>query len=273
MIFIKKYIFIVLVGLLTIVILLIPKNIIPKEIKIEYEMINEKQTRYIYYLEDDIVVGVPFYNLDGNRYVLIEEVFKYLTEKSNAVAKEYHSELNLSSTLESYEIKGDDIYLEVSDNFFLIDNPLLALAQVLYTYKELDFKEVYIINNGLVIEQIENIVMYDGLVELPVNLDITSNTKKTKLIRITYYYKDGKKIFINHIVNSDEDEISFKINKILNFINKENKTNITLTNLIKKDNHLEIYLSCSENDIKIVKQILLKNLKISEKDIIITNVE
>ena len=69
----------------------------------------------------------------------------------------------------------------------LVINSLLALAQVLYTYKELGFEEVYIMNNGLVIEQIENIITYDGISELPVNLDMGANQRETKTIKVIYY--------------------------------------------------------------------------------------
>lgn len=271
MIFIKKYIFGVIFILIIVIIILLPKNIIPKEIEIDYEIIKEKEVNYIYFLEDETVVGIPFYDLEKNKYTLIEEIFKYLTEKSNSVSKEYHSELNLNSKLISYELRGDDIYLEVSDDFFKIDRPLLALAQVLYTYKELGFGEIYIMNNGSVTQQIENVVLYDGLSELPVNLEFTSNQSETKIIKITYYYRDGRKLFINHIVNSSEDEIKYKITKILSFINKKNNIDVKLLELVKNDDVLQLEISCNEKDVFLVKKILMENLKIKDEDILVTN--
>jgi hypothetical protein len=132
----KKFIFSTIFVLSSIVILLLPKDIITKKYEIEYEVIESKKTSYIYYLEHDMVVGVPVELNEDNKFKLIELVFKYLTEKSNSVDPIYHTCLKLNSKLLSYEIRNDDIYLEVTNNFFEIndEDALYALAQVLYTY-------------------------------------------------------------------------------------------------------------------------------------------
>ena len=108
---------------------------------------------YVYYVKDNKVIGVPIEKKNNDKYELIDLTFKYLTEKSNSVSIDYNTYLNLNAKLSSYEIRGSDIYLEVSDNFFKINNKdiLFALAQVLYSYKELGFRDVYITKDKKII--------------------------------------------------------------------------------------------------------------------------
>ena len=182
----KKFIFGTILLLSSISILLLPKDIIPKNYEIEYEVIETKKTSYIYYLEQDMLVGVPVEIAEVNKFKLIEIVFKYLTEKSNSVNPVYHTCLKLNAKLLSYEIRNNDIYLEVTSNFFEIDDKdvLYALAQVLYTYKELGFTEVFITKDNQIIKQMADIILYNGLTELPVNLDVSTSSNQTKIIKI-----------------------------------------------------------------------------------------
>ena len=268
----KKFIFSTILILSSIVILLLPKDIIPKSYEIEYGMIGTKRTSYIYYLEKDMVIGVPVEIQEDNKFKLIELVFKYLTEKSNSVNPMYHTCLKLNSKLLSFEIRDDDIYLEVTSDFFEIDDDdaLYALAQVLYTYKELGFTEVFITQDNQVIKQMADVILYDGLTELPVNLDISTSSSQTKTIKIEYYYKNQTKSFINHIINANQDETKYIVEKLINFVNKEYNTHITLINLEKNKYSIKVELQCNNEDSIIIKELLLKNLDINEQNIIIT---
>ena len=268
----KKFIFCTILILSSIVILLLPKDIIPKSYEIEYGIIETKKTFYIFYLEKDMIVGVPIEIQEDNKFKLIELVFKYLTEKSNSVNPIYHTCLKLNAKLLSYEIRDDDIYLEVTSDFFKIDDDdaLYALAQVLYTYKELGFTEVFITQNNQVIKQMADVILYDGLTELPVNLDISSSSTNVKTIKIEYYYKNQTKSFINHVINANLDETKYIVDKLISFANKEYNTNITLINLKKNKYSINVELQCNDKDSTILKELLIKNLDINEHNIIIT---
>ena len=267
----KKYMCITVSILFLLIILLLPKDIIPKKIEIDYEVIKQDTPVYIYYVKNENIIGYPIHIEEKNKFKLINIVFTYLTEKSNSVSKEYHSELNLSSKLLSYDIRNNDIYLEVSDDFYKIkdEDTILALAQVLYTYKELGYDEVYLTKDGKIKSQMADVILYDGIKELAVNIDMKNTSSSTKTVRITYYYKDKTKGFINHIINKNEDEISFKLKKLIEFVNKEYKLDVKLVNIIKTDEFLNINLTCSSNDTMILKELLIKNLSVKEHNIII----
>jgi hypothetical protein len=94
----KKYMFLVIFILSTLLILLIPKDIITKNYEIEYEIINPKEKIYVYYIKEGKLIGVPIEE-DGDKFQKIDMVFKYLTEKSNFVSTIYNTNLNLSSKL------------------------------------------------------------------------------------------------------------------------------------------------------------------------------
>ena len=268
----KKYLFFIIFILFLLVILLIPKDFKNKDNEIYYEVINEKEVFYVYYVKDNKVIGVPIEKKNNDKYELIDLTFKYLTEKSNSVGIYYDTYLNLNAELSSYEIRGADIYLEVSDNFFKIDNKdiLFALAQVLYSYKELGFSDVYITKDKKIISNMDNVVMYDGIDELNVNLDIISTKYETKNVKIIYYFEDNSKLFINHIIDFHEDEVTFKMKKIIEFINKEYKTEITLNNYKMTKYTITVDLNCKEKDIEIIKKLLSDNLNIKKDNIIIS---
>jgi hypothetical protein len=258
--------------LTSIVILLLPRDIITKNYEIEYDVVKKQNTLYVYFIDDNNVVGVPIETLEDNKFKLIELAFKYLTEKSNSVDAKYHSCLKLSAKLTSYEIRGDDLYLEVTSNFYDIKetDTLYALAQVLYTYKEFGFNEVFLTSDNIVIKQMADVILYDGLSELPVNLDIASTSPKTKVVKIVYYYQDKTKSFINHVINLDEDELEFTINKLIDFVNKEYNTNVKLIDFEKNKFYITVNLKCDNQDSLIIKELLMKNLNIKENNITIT---
>ena len=147
---------------------------------------------------------------------------------------------------------------------------IYALAQILYSYKELGYEEVYIVNNGQVIPQIADVVTIDGLTELPVNLEINSSGFERKNIKINYYFKNGTKLFINHIVGKDEDEVKYKVDKIINFVNKEYNIDVELVKVEKLNDRIIISVSCSDKNVDTLKNIIMKNLKVKSNDIIIT---
>ena len=153
----KKYQVFIILILITLVILLLPKDIITKKNEIFYEVITEDELIYVYYVKDKKVIGVPLRKSNVDKYEQINLTFKYLTEKSNSVSSLYDTYLNLNSKLVSYEIRGDDIYLEVSDNFFDVDKKdiIFILAQVLYSYKELGYSEVYITKDRKILDYLK----------------------------------------------------------------------------------------------------------------------
>ncbi len=267
----KKYMFLIVFILFLSIILLLPKDIMNKNNKIDYEIIKDNELLYVYYVTDNKVVGVPLDKDGADKYELIELVFKYLTEKSNSVDKKYHTLLNLNTKLLSYELKAKDIYLEVSDNFFDItkEDTIFVLAQILYSYKELGYEEIYIISDGKILSQMGDVVMIDGLFELAVNLDILSTTYQTKKVKITYYYEDGSKMFVNHIINLGENEMEFTLKKLISFVNKEYKTNVELIDFTKSNYFLVVNLSCRQSDIDTVKSLISKNLGVKEENIVI----
>lgn len=242
------------------------------DITINYELIKEDEVMYVYYIHEEKVIGYPIKTNEKNKFTLIDLAFKYLTEKANSIDEEYYSMLNFNAKLLSYSIRNDSIYLDVNEAFFDIkeDTAINVLSQVLYTYKELGYQKVYVLKNGLIINQIEEVILTNGMEELAVNLDMSNTTKDTKIIKITYQYKDKSKGFINHIVNKSEDEVSFKLNKLVNFINKEYDCNVKLLSYKRVNLDIIVYLSSNDKDIEIIKKMLVQNLKISQENIIIS---
>ena len=55
----KKYLIFIIFILFLLVILLIPKDFKNKDNEIFYEVINEKEVFYVYYVKDNKVIGVP----------------------------------------------------------------------------------------------------------------------------------------------------------------------------------------------------------------------
>lgn len=149
----KKYLFLTLLCLFTIIIILIPKDFIPDSGEIEYEIINEKEKYSIYYINDENLISIPLVNKDTDKYELIFEVYKYLTEKSNSASIDYITCLNLNSKLLTYEIIGNHLYLDVTDNFLDIPDDYItfAYAQLYYSYKEIGYSKVYVRINGQII--------------------------------------------------------------------------------------------------------------------------
>ena len=194
-------------------------------------------------------------------------VFKYLTEKSNFVSTIYNTNLNLSSKLLSYEIRNNDIYLEVNDHFLNIKqaNTLLALSQVLYSYKDLGYDEVYILNKGEIIKEMSSVVLDGGLKELPVNLMSNTTSYNSKTIKITYYYKNGTKSFLNYIVNSNIDDLEFKVEKLIDFYNNEYNSSIKLISIMKDIKAIYLKVEGSEQDITLLMNLISKNIE--EKNI------
>ena len=223
---------------------------------------------YVYYVKDGNIIGIPL-EAQKDKYENISLAFKYLTEKSNIAPVSYQTNLNLNSKLVSYEIRNNDIYLEVSDEFLSVkpSNTTLLLSQVLYTYKEMGFDEVYILNKGEIIKEMSSVVLANGLTELPVNLIADTTSHNSKTIKVTYYYKNSSKFFINYIVNQDTDELKFKIEKLIEFYNNEYDMNLRLKNVIKDKNYLSIELEGNIKEVEILKELIKKNVDIKNINI------
>ena len=149
----KRYIFLTILCLFTIIIILVPKDFIPKDREIEYEIIEEDNKYFVYFINNNHLVGIPLIEKEMDKYDMIFEVYKYLTEKSNAIMEEYYTCLNLNSKLITYEILGNNIILNVTENFLHIkeEKLYLAIAQLKYSYKEIGYKDVMIKINGQII--------------------------------------------------------------------------------------------------------------------------
>ena len=268
----KKYMLFVLSILLVVVFSLLPINIFNTKYPIDYELEKADEVNYIYFIEDNDVIGVPIYNLSENKYTKIKEVFLYLTEKSNSVDVKYNTYLNLNTKLISYEIKKDDLFLELSGDFFKMEKEvsLFALAQILYTYKELGFQNVFLKNNGEVIKQVSGYVTYNGITTLPVNLVMASTSTNTKTIKIKYNFKDNTKSFINYVTNYDTNEVSFVLEKLIEFVNLEYQTSIKLINVNSSKNYLKITLELKSDEVEIIKKIINENFGNPIYDFVIT---
>ena len=146
----KKYLFLALLSLFIVVIIIVPKDFVPKSDDIDYSLIENEEKIDVYFVRDKEIIGIPLLKKQEDKFEMIFDVYKYLTEKSNAVYLEYRTCLNLNSKLLTYEIIGDDIHLNVTENFLDVKEEDLTFfyAQIYYSYKELGFKEVYIKING-----------------------------------------------------------------------------------------------------------------------------
>lgn len=257
MIYLKKYIFAVFLILICLTVIIIPKE----KTDLTYEYLEEKETIIIYYVSDEQVIGINMPKTSSNKYMLIEEAFAYLTSKANT--SNYASCVNLSTKLISYEIRNDAIYLNVTSDFYRIDDSKvdLALAQILYTYKNLNYKKVFIKIDDVLVEQVGNCNLANGILDnLNINYEVVSKTMENKTIRIDYLFQNKNKLFINYLVDKDTDEVRFKLEKIIEFINLEYKTDLKLISFNKTDFKITIILDGSETAFKILKELLTKNL-------------
>ena len=143
------------------------------------------------------------------------------------------------------------------------------VAQVLYTYKDLGYSEIYITKELKVVNNMADVILNNGLDELAVNINVESNTYETKNVKIIYYYQDNSKTFTNHIINASEDELTFKLKKIIEFINKEYKSNISLVSYQRSKYFLTVDLECDEEDVVIIKKLIKDNINVKEENIII----
>lgn len=259
----KKYMICVISLLFVIVLLLLPVNIFKNKIDITYELEKEKNITYVYYVEGIEVVGVPIYNLSSNKYTQIKEVFMYLTTKSNSINEKYETYLNLNTKLVSYEVLNDSIYLEVDDSFFKIkeEKTNLILGQILYTYQELGFKNIYLKHNGNILSQVNSIPTYNGINNLAINVLYKANSTNTKTVKVIYSYKDNSKGFINYIINSDIDNLEFITNDLIEFINLEYDFNVRLISVNKSNNYINLKLKITDEEKEITKKIINENLK------------
>lgn len=268
----KKYMLGVLFSLSTVITILLTSIIMSEKLDIKYELIKSSSYKYIYYIKDEELIGVPVKLENSSNFELIEVYFEYLTSKSNSVGKEYYTSLIPSSELLSYEIKNEDLYLEVSDNFMKVDNSdwVYVIGQLVYSYQELGYEEIYIIHNKKIVSELGNIVLYNGVSEVGINMENLATTQDRKKVKITYYYKNDTKTFINYFINDTEDETKFKLNKIIDFLNTQYKRQIALDNFSNNGSELIVYLRCKDEDIKLIEKLLFNNFDINKNNLKIT---
>lgn len=257
MIYLKKYIFAVFLILLCLIVIIIPKE----KTDLSYEYLEEKETVIIYYIDNEQIIGINMPKTSSNKFMLIEEVFAYLTSKANTSS--YASYVNLSTKLISYEIRNDFIYLNLTNDFYRIDDSKvdLALAQILYTYKNLRYEKVFIKVDDVLVEQVGNCNLANGILDnLNINYEVVSKTMENKTIRIDYLFQNKNKLFINYLVDKDTDEERFKLVKIIDFINFEYKTDLKLIGFEKTDFKITVMLEGDKKSFKVLKELLTKNL-------------
>ena len=256
MIYIKKYIFGVISLLVLFIFIVIPKD--KKELS--YQYLEEAPKITVYYVDDNKLIGVLLPYESENKYDLIKETFNYLTEKANSTA--YQSMINLSTKLVSYEVRNKTLYLNLSDDFFRtnLENTTLAIGQIFYTFKELGYVDIYLLNNNEIIRQIGDCFLEEGIKSnLLVNFEVVSKTLETKTIRIEYVYQNNNKTFMNYIIDLEEDEIKFKLERLISFVNKEYEGNLKLLSFEKNVNELIVLLDGEKNLVDTLEKQLLKN--------------
>lgn len=258
----KKYMFGVISLLMAVVLFLLPNNLFGNRIKINYELEKEKEAIFIYYVVENEIIGVPIYNISTDKYTQIKEVFMYLTEKSNGVNEKYETYVNLNTKLISYDVIHDSIFLEINDSFFVMDeeDTNYTLGQILYTYQDLGFKNIFLKYEGKIVEQVNSIPIYNGINNLAINISYKANSINTKTVKVIYCYKDYSKSFINYIINSNEDNMSFILEELIQFINDEYEYNVSLISYKNTNNYLNLSLKINESEEKIVKKIINENI-------------
>ena len=83
---------------------------------------------------------------------------------------------------------------------------------------------------------------------------------ENKTIRIDYLLQNKNKLFINYLVDKDTDEVSFKVEKIIEFINHEYQTNLKLNSFDKTDFKITIMLDGDTKSFEVLNELLTKNL-------------
>ena len=72
--------------------------------------------------------------------------------------------------------------------------------------------------------------------------------------------QNKNKLFINYLVDKDTDEVSFKVEKIIEFINHEYQTNLKLNSFDKTDFKITIMLDGDTKSFEVLNELLTKNL-------------
>ena len=257
----KKYVFIVLFLLVLSIIILFPRDFDNKNIKIDYEIIEEKTPNYVYFVKDDKVYGLDLILNSKSKYELIEEVFLYLSEKSNSVSEEYYTSLNFNTKLLSYSINQNNLFLEVSSDFFNTskEDSKYALAQIYYTYKELGFNDIYITYNGKILDTFHDNILTNGINVLNTNLIDLSTSKNKSMVEVIFYYLNDTKCVMNYVVNENLDLIEFEIEKIIEFMGDECDINIILIDLKHNEDYIDLTLKIDEKDRLKIEKIIKEN--------------
>ena len=244
-----------------IIILILPKGVFSKKGKLDYELIGEKTATYIYYVKENEIVGIPIYDLSENKYLLIHEVFSYLSIKSNSIDLGYDTCLKLNTKLLGYEIIGKNIYLDVEESFFSLDKSksLYALAQVLYSYQSIGYERVFFRNNGQIKGQIDNYILSDGLISLPINLVVLAQSNSRKVIKVNYKFMDETIMFTNFVVDNDMKKPNFIIDRIKEFVNEEKTMSFDVINLEEYDNYLRMVVKISQKDVSYFEELIDMN--------------
>ena len=253
----------IIVLLFIITLLLLPMNSIFKTIKINYELKDEANKTYIYYSSNNEIIGVANYNISNNKYERIKEVFQYLTEKSNSVSEKYQTNLNLNSKLVSYEVVSNDIFLEVNEHFFDIENSkaLLVLTQINHSYKELGFNDIYLKFNGKILDDFFAIPTYNGIKNMATNVVYLASNTDTKTVKVIYINSDNTKTFVNYIINNNVNNVDFILKQLTQFTKEEYNLELRVVSYVLKDNYVVFNFISDEMDEKLIKEIFDQNFK------------
>ena len=72
-------------------------------------------------------------------------------------------------------------------------------------------------------------------------------------------YQNNNKTFMNYIIDLEEDEIKFKLERLISFVNKEYEGNLKLLSFEKNVNELIVLLDGEKNLVDTLEKQLLKN--------------
>lgn len=216
------------------------------KVDIVYLPYGETDGTCIYYItQENRVIGVPVELVSTNVYEKIEEVFQYLTSQSNSVGVAYHTALVPSTYLKTYKVKDKTVTLNVSDDFYRYNKKEIErlLAQILYSYREIGFETVKLEINNVLVEQLENVLLSNGIPDCPtVNIIYeTKNTQEAQIVRVKYAYPNGSKIIFHYVIDKAIDKTQFMIEKTIQFLVEEYSTNLQFEQYVFRNDSYTLY--------------------------------
>lgn len=245
----------------------IPNN----KITPSYTYIEDTKAEFVFFVQENELVGVPLAFKAKNQYQKIEEAFNYLTSHSNRAPLNVETYLIPSIKMTSYDIFNDAIYLTLDDNLLRIEEnkTQLALGQIYYTYSLLGYQNVYLKSDDEVLKEFNGYPILNGLRQkLFINLTVLE-TEEAKMVSF-FYPKKNYLGLVNYAVSSETDTISFLLSKISVKISENEDKKFIIYGYEFGLNKIKIYV----NDLEIAnkyasifeKNFKLKKIELLQKD-------